>query len=294
MKTFTRFSLTAIFICVSIHFSMAQSDKIFRTRVVGQGQPMMLIHGMSCSDEVWEDVLKNYQDRYEIHLVSLAGFGNKDAVEASHFLEAVKDDLIAYTRKNELKNTVLMGHSMGGFLSYWAAADAPDLFSQVISVDGLPYFPAMQGLTVETAQTMVENMQKNMENMDAKAFEAFQRQIVASMISAEEKREKVVAMGLASNQQMIGQAFTEMYITDLREKVAEIRVPVLVLSSWYGYRNFGVTKEMTQKGVEAQVANIPHARVEVAEKALHFIFYDEPEWFFTQVDGFLQEKIGSR
>jgi pimeloyl-ACP methyl ester carboxylesterase len=291
MKIFTKNLFVSLILCITFHFGQAQSNTIIKSKIIGKGEPMILIHGMSCSDEVWEDVVNKYQDSYEIHLISLAGFGNKEAVEVPQLMEAVKDELIAYTRSKQLKNTILMGHSMGGFLSLWAAADAPSLFSRIISVDGLPYFPAMQGLTVETAQTMVENMQNNMENMDAKAYEAFQRQIVASMISAEEKREKVVAMGLASNQQMTGQAFKEMYITDLREKVAEIRVPVLVLSSWYGYRNYGVTKGMTQKGVEAQVANITNARVEVADKALHFIFYDEPEWFFTQVDGFLQEKI---
>lgn len=283
--------MAAAMVLLTIHLSVAQTAAIVRTQVTGKGQPMILIHGMSCSAEVWEDVVKHYQNNYQIHLVTLAGFGNTNAVEVPHFLDAVKEEIIAYTRKNKLKNTILMGHSMGGFLSYWAAADAPGLFSRIIAVDGLPYFPALQGLTVETAKPMVENMRNNMGSMDAAAYENFQKQIVASMIGTEEKRARVVAMGLASNQTMTGQAFMEMYTTDLREKVAAIKIPVLVLSSWYGYRNFGVTKEMTQKGVEAQVARIPSARVEVADKALHFIFYDEPEWFFAQVDNFLKQKM---
>jgi pimeloyl-ACP methyl ester carboxylesterase len=291
MKTTAKFLLIAALVWLNVLVSLAQRAPIVRTQVTGTGQPMILIHGMSCSADVWADVVQHYQDRYQIHLVTLAGFGNKETVEVPHLLEAVKDELIAYVRKNNLEKPVLMGHSMGGFLSYWAAADAPELFSRVIAVDGLPYFPAMQGLTVETAGAAVENMQASMQRMDAAAHEQFQRQIVASMIGTESKREKVVAMSLASNPQMTGQAFREMYTTDLRAKVAAINVPVLVLGSWYGYRDFGVTREMTQKGVEAQVASIAGARVAVADKALHFIFYDEPAWFFAQVDDFLKEKM---
>jgi len=282
-----RTTLLTLAMIINFHFSMAQEQKIISTEVVGEGHPIILIHGMACSAAVWNEVAHYYKDRYEIHLVTLAGFGNKQSVEVPHFLEAVKDELINYAKKNKLKNTILMGHSMGGFLSYWAAADEPHLFSKIIAVDGLPYFPAVMGLTVETAQPMVENMIKNAENADLTTQEAFQKQTVASMIGTENKRDKVVQMGMDSNQKITGQAYGEMFTTDLREKVAGIEIPVLVLSSWYGYKDYGATKEMTKMNVAAQTAKIKDVQIEMADTALHFIFYDEPEWFFSKIDAFL-------
>jgi hypothetical protein len=44
---------------------------------------------------------------------------------------------------------------------------------------------------------------------------------------------------------------------------------------------------MVKNGIERQVAKIDKASVTVADKALHFIFYDETEWFFAEVDDFL-------
>jgi hypothetical protein len=35
------------------------------------------------------------------------------------------------------------------------------------------------------------------------------------------------------------------------------------------------------------VAKISDSEFRMAERAYHFIFYDEPEWFFQQVDRFL-------
>jgi len=287
MKT-VKLVLLTIVMMINVQFAIAQDQKIISTKVIGKGQPIIMIHGMSCSADVWDEVADYYKDRYEVHLVTLVGFGNKLSVEVPNFLEAVKDELVDYTRKNNLKNTILMGHSMGGFLSYWAASDDQELFSKIVVVDGLPYFPALQGLTVETAKAIGKNIRKNAENADESAQAASQKLTVASMIGTETKREKVVQMGINSNQRIIGQAFEEMFTTDLRDRIANIQIPVLVLSSWYGGKDYGATKEFTRMSVESQTSKINDVQIEIADTALHFIFYDEPEWFFSKVDLFLK------
>lgn len=281
------------FILVSffIGFNASASDAIIQVEKRGQGEAMILIHGMACSSEVWEEVAAYYEDRYELHLVNIAGFGNNQSLEAPHVLKAVRDEIVDYIRTEGLENPVMMGHSMGGFISLWIAAEYPGLLGKIISVDGLPYFPvmAMPGITAETAGPLVEMMQNSMKNPDPEMAKASQEMMIASMIATEEKRAAVVAMGLNSNSSVIAQAMGEMYTTDLREEVHTIDAPVLALGSWYAYRAYGTTLESARKGYEAQFNSIPGARVEMAQKAYHFIFYDEPEWFFTMVDSFLAE-----
>lgn len=282
--------IISIGISFLLGFSASASEGIITVNKTGQGNPMILIHGMACSSDVWSEVADYYDDRYELHIVSIAGFGNKQTLEAPHALKAVRDALIAYVKQENLVKPILMGHSMGGFVSLWAAAEESDLFGKIISVDGLPYFPvlAMPGITAETAGPVVDVFTSGMRNQTPEQAKASQEMMVASMIGDESKREAVVKMGLQSNPEVITQAMREMYTTDIREEVAAVRQPVLVFGSWYGYRQYGTTLESALKGYEAQMSNVHQAEIAMADTALHFIFYDQPEWFFETVDGFLE------
>lgn len=271
--------------------NLVSGKDIMSTEIIGKGQPLVLIHGMACSSAVWDEVVEAYKDTYEIHLVTLKGFGNKEEVEAPHYLQAVRDELIEYTRSKGLKNTILMGHSMGGFLSLWAAAEAPDLFAKVVSVDGIPYFPVLQmpQITPESAKELAKNMKAGMANMDEKTYRQNQEMMMATMIATESKRPAVVEMGSNSHPAIIGQAYGEMFTTDLRPEMHKIKIPVLVLGAWAAYQMYGVNKASVENNYQSQLKDVENASIAIAEKAYHFIFYDEPDWFFSQVNQFIQD-----
>jgi pimeloyl-ACP methyl ester carboxylesterase len=276
-----------VIVMIFIHsFSKAE---LISTRVIGEGQPILLIHGMACSDEVWEETEKKYKSSYQLHIVSIKGFGNDENEHSENYLEQIKNELLAYCKAQKLENTIVIGHSMGGFLGLWMAAEEPKLFGKIVSVDGVPYFPVLQmpGITPETAKPMVEAMENSMTSMSEPERLANQEMIVASMIATESKREKVIKMGLKSNPRIIGKAYSEMYTNDIRPLMSKIEVPVLVFGSWAAYQIFGVTKESVTFGYEQQLKDIKIGKLLVAEKAYHFVFYDEPEWFFTEVDKFI-------
>jgi hypothetical protein len=61
-------------------FSASGNNNILTVNTTGTGQPMILIHGMSCRADVWEEVADHYKSRYEVHLVTIAGFGNPESI----------------------------------------------------------------------------------------------------------------------------------------------------------------------------------------------------------------------
>jgi len=65
----------------------------------------------------------------------------------------VRDALLRYVRDEYLTNPVLIGYSVGGFLALSMAATAPDLFAAVVSVDGLPFLPAVYDPAMTAART---------------------------------------------------------------------------------------------------------------------------------------------
>src|SRR6478752_931011 len=51
---------------------------------------------------------------------------------------AVRRDLTRYIRSRHLRDPVIVGHSMGGFIAYWIASYHPELVGPVIIVDASP------------------------------------------------------------------------------------------------------------------------------------------------------------
>src|SRR6187402_1331113 len=108
------FSLPAIGLVLALLLGskLMHAQTFFTAEVTGKGKPMILIHGLYCNGEVWKETVERYKNEYECHVITLSGFGGNSANLNDHFLESVKDDIIAYTKTKKLKQTVLMGHSM--------------------------------------------------------------------------------------------------------------------------------------------------------------------------------------
>jgi hypothetical protein len=76
---------------------------------------------------------------------------------------------------------------------------------------------------------------------------------------------------MKSNTSIVGQSFGEMYTTDIRPLMSNIKVPVLVFGSWAAYQNFDATKESVTFGYQNQLKDINQIKLLVADKAFHFL-----------------------
>ena len=91
----------------------AEKTKAFVMEITGAGRPMILIPGLSSGGNVWAGAVEHFKDRYECHVVTLAGFAGQPAIEGEPFLEQVRDGLIQYIRDKKLERPVIVGHSLG-------------------------------------------------------------------------------------------------------------------------------------------------------------------------------------
>ena len=78
----------------------------------GAGPPVLLIPGLSCDGEVWDETVAVLDGDYQVHVLSLAGFAGRAAIEAP-FLPRVGDDIVAYIRASQLDHPAVVGHSLG-------------------------------------------------------------------------------------------------------------------------------------------------------------------------------------
>jgi N-formylmaleamate deformylase len=266
----------------------APSFKVVKS---GKGPAMILIPGLNSAGEVWDQTLMHYQKNYTCYVLTLPGFAGQPAIKTDHFLNTVRDEIIAYVQENKLKKPVLVGHSLGGYMVLSLNVKAPELFGKTVVVDGLPYIGAAQNpnATVESIKPMADQMKNSMTKMSPEMQKQQEASYGVTMATDSVDIQKVIDWGRKSNYLTTGQAMYEMYTTDLRKDIAAIKAPVLVLGAWYGYKNYGVTKETTTNMYKTQFANLPSAEIKIADSARHFIMFDEPTWMFAQMDAFLKK-----
>ena len=84
---------------------------------------------------------------------------------------------------------------------------------------------------------------------------------------------------------------SEMMGTDLREQIAAIKVPVLVLAAFKPQEQYPqFTKEYVEATFKKQYEKCTPCVVRVSANAKHFLMYDAPEWFLAEIDNFTRTR----
>ncbi len=260
----------------------------FEVKVHGQGRPMILIPGLTNSGEVWDDTVKHFSSDFEIHVLSLAGFGDRPPI-AGPFLPTVRDEIISYVRKQKLENPIVMGHSLGGFMAFWLASTEPDMFGPVVAVDGVPFLPALMdpAATEDAFRSHAERMKTMMASLTKEQFAMQNRMTLATMIKDPADVERIARTSSESDPTAVAQAVFEIMTTDLRDDVASITKSVLLIAAGESART-DAARDALKKRYQAQVAQISKHRLVVAEQARHYVMIDEPDLFYATVDAFLK------
>jgi len=266
----------------------ANAADAFQVQVTGKGAPIVLIPGLASSGAVWDGAVKRYCGDHQCHVLTLAGFAGVPAIDAP-LLATAEQQLSAYIATNKLGKPVVIGHSLGGFLGLKLAIDHPEQVDRLIVVDSLPAMAATQMPSITGAQMkeMAAGMRTRMLGMDADAYQAGQLQTLHTMISKEDDVQRALVWGKQSDRTTVANAMAEMMGEDLRQDIARIKAPTLVLGSWIAYKNFGNQQQFGQM-YAAQYGQLPGVQVEMADTARHFIMLDDPRWMYDRIDAFLK------
>lgn len=259
----------------------------FAVKVVGKGRPMILIPGLACSGEVWDGTVRHFKDRYECHVLTLAGFAGQPPVPGP-FLETMRKGIADYVRAKKLDKPVLVGHSLGGFLVYRLGETEPDLVGPLIVVDGMPCLMAVfsdKEPDQETVKKQAAAARDRMEKLPHEDYLKNQERTIDFWLSGRKEKDAVVKWGADSDQATVAKAMGELFSADARPDLGRIKSPVLHLAAFN--KAFNVPREVFAKRVQSQLVKIPRHELAAADDSRHFIMYDAPEWMWNKMDEFL-------
>ena len=102
----------------------------------GKGKQILCIHGLTANCRFWDCLASALSPRHKIIAMDLRGRGLSEKPPTGYSIDHHCKDVLALMDDLGLKRPVLMGHSLGAFISLVFAAQHPDRVDRLILVDG--------------------------------------------------------------------------------------------------------------------------------------------------------------
>lgn len=102
----------------------------------GKGKEILCIHGLTANARFWDCLASALSPRHKIIAMDLRGRGLSDKPPTGYAIDHHCKDVLALMDDLGLERPVLMGHSLGAFISLVFAAQYPDRVGRLILVDG--------------------------------------------------------------------------------------------------------------------------------------------------------------
>jgi len=223
-----------------------------RYRVVGAGEPLVLVHGLGGSWRWWSRVVPTLARRRSVYLVDLPRLGRAvRPEELSSWLERWIDS-VAISRAD------LAGHSLGGLVAAEVAAKRAEWIRRLVLVApaGIPCGRSVRARVVPLATELLE----------------VRRDLPMVVADAVRTRPLPLARGIAYSSRW-----------DVRPALPDVRVPTLLV---WGRRDRLVPVAIADEWLR----RLPHARL-VQLQCSHVPLLEAPEELADRMLTFLDEQL---
>jgi 3-oxoadipate enol-lactonase len=248
--------------------------------VSGEGQPVVLIHGLGSSTRDWESQVSELSKSHQVITLDLRGHGRSDKPAGPYQIPMFAADLAGLLQALGIFSAHLAGLSLGGGVAFQFALDYP---SRVRSLTLVNTAPALGGAPEQAEQEIARRVgivqQLGMRAMgQALSPNLFPKPEQAAL------RETFVERWAANDPQAYIEATRSMLGWDVTARLGAITCPVLVIASDQDYRPVSAK--------EAYLKLMPNARLAVIPDAHHAVPMERPEAFNPLLAQFISEQDG--
>lgn len=284
MKKFAGLSIFVVIVLTAFLIKASGQDTKypFEVKTSGNGnRSIILIPGFASSGEVWDQTRAFYENDYTCYTLTMAGFAGV-APQSKPTFQSWEKAIATFIQQNKINKPLIIGHSLGGGLAMALASDYPELISKIIVVDALPCLAALMNPSFKAKENNDCNaMVSQITSATNEQFYQMQKNAILRLLADTSKLNLVLSWSVKSDRTTFAEMYCDFSNTDLREKIAGIKCPALVLLESY-FANF-------KPSVNEQFKNLTDANLQYATKGLHFIMYDDKEWYQEQINNFINQ-----
>jgi pimeloyl-ACP methyl ester carboxylesterase len=133
---------------------------LLHSRIEGEGKPMVIIHGFLGMSDNWKTLGTQFANEgCQVHSLDLRNHGKSFHTNDFSY-EIMVEDVKKYFEFHQLKDVLLLGHSMGGKAAMLLATTYPELVSKLIVADIGPKYYAPHHQTILAALNAVDFSKK--------------------------------------------------------------------------------------------------------------------------------------
>ncbi len=241
----------------------------------GAGEPLMMVHGLGMSSDLWVHQVPAFSERYHIIAVDLRGFGRSDRPTdpGAYAVEVLAGDIASVAHELGITNMHYLGTSMGGFIGQALALAEPRLCRSLVLCH--------TGCRMSIPQDILETRIKALREMSMGEY----GRIVATQALAPEPDpalfEWVVQKVARNDKRTYTQVLTEGLANfDVTDRIGTIQAPTLVI--------VGDCDRVIPPDEGREVARrIPGAQLITLSGAGHLSYAERPDAFNEVVLRFL-------
>jgi len=248
----------------------------------GQGAPPILfVHGFACSHEDWKFQIDYFSKTHEVVACDLRGHGQTPGRPQECSIEHYGGDVAALVNNLELRNVVLVGHSMGCRVVLEAARLVAKRVSALVLVDGSRNATGDPDAAEKSARATLDKL----------GYAAFAETLFRQMfLKPSAEADAIVARALKSSAEFGPELWPRVTRWDagsMDAAFAAIRVPVLAIQSTT--RNAQLQRTALKPGDTSPwldfLKKFPNVKTEIVADTGHFTQLEAPQQVNRLIEG---------
>lgn len=233
----------------------------------GQGQPVVLIHGVGLNKEMWGGQVVGLATQYRVIAYDMLGHGDSPRPEPGTELLGYADQLRELLDHLGLTQVTVIGFSMGGLVARAFALHYPQYLQGLVVLNSV-----FNRTPEQRAGVIARTAQAAQHGPDANAEAALSRWFSREYQAANPAQIAAIRQTLASNDPQGYLTTYELFATQdmyRADDLGNIRVPTLIAT---GELDPGSTPEMAEQLAQ----RIPGARAAVLAEQRHMMPVESP------------------
>lgn len=179
----------------------------------GEGPCLVLLHGFTESSGIWKQFIRRLSGRFRVVAVDLPGFGKSDCLAEVHSMELMAGVVKKVLQALDVKQCVMAGHSMGGYVTLAFARLYPRMLKGICIFHAHPFADTEEGRKLRERAIEViradkfsfilqfipslfpdethEKYRKQIDNLIQEASKLSKEAILAAMIGMKKRQDSV-------------------------------------------------------------------------------------------------------
>ncbi|WP_339712120.1 alpha/beta fold hydrolase [uncultured Kriegella sp.] len=250
------------------------------SKIIGQGTPLLILHGFLGMGDNWKTLGAQYaENEFQVHLIDQRNHGKSFHSDVFDY-DILAEDIKTYIKEKELQSAMILGHSMGGKTAMQFACSHPNLTQKLIVADIAPkYYPPHH-------QDIINGLQQL--NFDQIASRTEADKILGGYISDFGTRQFLLKNLHWVSKDKLGFRFNLEVLADKMEEIGENIEAVDIYNGPTLFLRGSKSEYVMENDLPEIKRHFPQARLETIQNAGHWLHAENPKQFFEKSVQFLK------